>query len=208
MQEKYKDVLFKDSHYAKRFPIGKKEILEDFDYETLKRYYKEWYRPDLMAVVVVGDVDVADMEAKVKEYFGRIEAQESPKERKYFEMPDHKEVLAASETDKESTFTNIQLSYKHEKKVPKTEADYRNQLLIGLYNTMLNQRLEELKEQAEPPFIFGSTSYGSFVRTKNAYRSFAMVPETGVENALRSLVSENERVLQQQMLYQGLYRYN
>ena len=194
MRDKYFPVLLKDSRYAQRLPIGTKEILESFKYETVKKFYKDWYRPDLMAVIVVGDIDIAEMEAKIKAHFGKIEATKNPLERKEYNIPDHKETLISIATDKEAPFTQVQLYYKHPEIEMKTLADYRSGIIRRLYNGMLNQRLEELSQSAEPPFIYGYTYYGGFIRSKSAYQSFASVSQDGIIKGLKALLAENQRV--------------
>jgi len=194
MRDEWFPVMFKDSRYAERLPIGKKEVLESFDYETLKKFYKDWYRPDLMAVVAVGDIDPATMEKKIKEQFGKIEKVENPKKREFFDVPDHEETFVSVVTDPEASFTQIQLVYKQENEETESLLDYRRDVVYRLYTGMLNQRLDELKQSAEPPFFFASTGHGSMVRTKSNYSSFAVVGENGVENGLNALVTENERV--------------
>ncbi|MGB0839582.1 MAG: M16 family metallopeptidase [Chitinophagales bacterium] len=196
MREKSRDVTFYNSRYAKRFPIGKVDILENFEHETLRQFYRDWYRPDLMAIVVVGDVDLDDMEARIKKHFEPLTNPENAPKREMYPVPDHKETLVSIETDKEATFTIVNIDYKHPKKTTKTVGDYRKSLMTNLYNNMLNDRLEELKQSsAEPPFSWNNISYGAFTRTKNSYGAFAATPETGILRGIEALATENERVL-------------
>jgi len=194
MRDEWFPIMFKDSRYAERLPIGKKEVLENFDYEAIRQFYKDWYRPDIMAVIAVGDIDPDVMEEKIKERFGRIEKTENPKERKYFDVPDHDETFIKVVTDPEASFTQIQLVYKQDNVETENLLDYRRNIIYSLYSGMLNNRLDELKQTAEPPFFFASSGFGSMVRTKSNYTSFAVVGENGVENGLKALVTENERV--------------
>ncbi len=193
MRDEWFPVMFKDSRYADRLPIGKKEVLENFRYETLKRFYKDWYRPDLMAVIAVGDIDPDEMEKKIKKRFNRIQPPETRRERKYFEVPDHDQTFISVVTDKEAAFTQIQLVYKQQNKETTTYEDFRRDVSYRLYTGMLNQRLDELKQSADPPFFYGSASYGSMVRTKSNYSSFAVVGEDGIKKGLKAIVMENER---------------
>ena len=194
MFDKWFPVLFSGSRYAERLPIGKKEIIENADYETIKKFYKDWYRPDLMAVMAVGDIDPDEMERKIKERFSRIQPVKDPRERKLYKVPDHQETYVSITTDKEAPFTQVQLFYKADYESTETLQDYRRDVVYLLYNGMLNTRLNELRQSADPPFIFGNTYYSSMVRTKNNYASFAMVGETGVKRGLETLLEENERV--------------
>ncbi|MBF0694305.1 MAG: insulinase family protein [Flavobacterium sp.] len=196
MSDRYLPKMLHNSQYAKRLPIGKKEILENFTYEKLASYYKDWYRPDLISVIVVGDIDVADMEKKIKKHFEKYKNPAKPKPRPVFELPNHKETFVAIETDPEESSTQIQLLYKDYdvKKKTVTVNDYRQDLVESLFTTMLNNRLEELTNSATPPFTFGFSYHGgTYARDKEAYQSFAMVQEDKVLSALSVLVTENAR---------------
>jgi zinc protease len=196
MLGKYLPKLMHNSHYADRLPIGQKEVLEKFTYDKLVSFYKDWYRPDLMSVIVVGDIDVNEMEKKVKAHFENYQNPKNEKERKIYEVPDHKETFVAIESDKEASATQIQLLYK-DYGFPKkdvTVGDYRNILVEGLFTTMLNNRLKELTNTPTPPFTFGYSYHGgTYARTKEAYQSFAMVQEDKQLSAIKVLATENER---------------
>lgn len=112
MMQKYLPKMMYGSMYAERLPIGTKENLETFDYESIRRYYKDWYRPDLMAVMAVGDVDVATLEAKIKEHFGKIPSVENPRPRPVFDLPNHEETFVSIESDKEASFSQVQVMFK------------------------------------------------------------------------------------------------
>lgn len=197
MLQKYLPKIMYGSKYAKRLPIGTKENLENFKYESLRRFYKDWYRPDLMAVIAVGDVDVAVLEEKIKSHFGKIPAATNPKPRVSHEVKNHDETLIAIETDKEASFAQVQVLFK-DLGVPekvKTEEDYRKQMVQGLFSQMINNRLSELTESENPPFVFGSTYHGgTWARSKEAYQSMAMSAPDGQLTALTALLEENERV--------------
>ncbi|WP_130735328.1 pitrilysin family protein [Flavobacterium sp. J27] len=197
MMGRYMPKMMYNSHYAKRLPIGQKEILENFTYDKLTSFYKDWYRPNLMSVVVVGDIDVAEMEQKIKDHFSSYKNPKNEKQRKVFDVPNHKETFVAIESDKEAAFTQVQLLYK-DKSEPKknvTVKDFRDELIDGLFTTMLNNRLEEKQNSPTPPFTFGYTYHGeTWARTKKAFQSFAMVGQDKQLDALKVLVEENERV--------------
>lgn len=196
MMGRYLPKMMHNSKYANRLPIGQKEILEKFKYETLTRFYKDWYRPNLMSVIVVGDIDVAEMEKKIKEHFSAYKNPANEKVRNVFEVPNHKETFIAIESDKEASNTQVQLVYKDydaPKKIT-TVGDFRNYLVEGLFTTLLNNRLEELTNSATPPFTFGFSYYGgTYARNKKAYQSVAMMAEDKQLSALKVLVTENER---------------
>jgi len=194
MQDKYLPEIFKGSMYAERLPIGKKEIIEGAPYETLKRFYTEWYRPELMAFVVVGDIDVDEMELTVREHFGRIENPASPRERKRFSIPDQPGTSVMVLSDKESPYTLVQLIIRDEAREAKLNSDYREQVAERLVTAMLTQRLEELKEQADPPLLYSGVEYSQLgTREKNAFQVGALVSESGIERGLTAIISETER---------------
>ncbi|WP_430412483.1 M16 family metallopeptidase [Kordia sp.] len=196
MLQKYLPKIMYGSKYAKRLPIGTKENLENFKYESLRRFYKDWYRPDLMAVIAVGDVDVAVLEEKIKSHFGKIPAAVNPKPRVTYDVKNHDETFVAIETDKEASFTQVQIMFKDlgtPEKV-KTTDDYREQIVKSLFSQMINNRLSELTESENPPFVFGSSYHGeTWARTKEAYQSTAMSAADGQLTALSTLLEENER---------------
>lgn len=197
MMQKYLPKVLYGSKYAERLPIGTKENLETFNYESIKRFYKDWYRPDLMAVMAVGDVDVATLEEKIKTHFSKIPAPENPRPREIFNVPNHEETFIAIESDKEATFSRVQVMFKDKgaSKKDKTQDEYRHSIIESLFSQMINNRLDELRNGENPPFVYGYSYHGgTWAKTKDAYQSFAMTSETGQLNALKTLLEENERV--------------
>ena len=194
MLDKQLPIIFKDSKYAERLPIGKKEILENFKYQTLKNFYHEWYRPDLMAVIAVGDYDKDRIKSLLEEHFGNVPAASNPEKRTYYEVPDQKKPLFAIATDPEATRTSVELYYKHDVEEQKDLKDYRRMLISNLYNSMINDRFNELTKKADPPFLYAYSSSGRFVRTKGVYVLAAGVKENGLERGLKTLLTEAERI--------------
>ena len=197
MRKKYFPKILYKSKYAERLPIGKKEILENFKPEVIRRFHKDWYRPDLMAVIAVGDVDVDKLEAKIKQHFGNAKKVENPRERKYFGEEYHKETFVAIESDKEATFGRIRLMYKNPKDIlpDNTLKGAKKELIEGLFSTMINNRLGELRNSKNPPFVYGYSFNGeTTVKNREAYQSFAMAKGTEFLPALKALLEENERV--------------
>lgn len=195
MLDKYLPVIYKNSKYAERLPIGTKDILENFKYETLKQFYKDWYRPDLMAVIAVGDFDVADIESKIKKLFNQLEPLESPRKREVFKVPDHKETYVSVVTDKEAAFTVATIFYKYDSDIIKSGTDYRKILMSNLFTGMLNQRLREIQQQADPPYIFASANNGStWARTKSAFVASTVMKEDGIEKATKTILDELRKV--------------
>jgi len=196
MMDRYMPKMMYKSHYAERLPIGKKEILENFKYEKVINFYKDWYRPNLMSVIVVGDIDIAEMEKKIQDHFGKYQNPKKEKPRKIYDVPNHKETFVSIESDKEASSTDIQIVYKDYGTPKKTVTvnDYRDDLVEGIFSTLLNNRLEELTNSPTPPFTYGYSYHGgTWARTKEAYQSFAMVEEGKELSALKVLVTENER---------------
>jgi zinc protease len=196
MLDKQLPVLFKGSRYADRLPIGKKEIVESCSYETLRQYYRDWYRPDLQAIIAIGDFDPAYIEGLIEKHFKHLPKRENALERKMFTVPDHEETLYAIASDPEATQTTIGVYFKKELEKEQTLGDFRRMFMENLYNTMLNYRLDELRQQADPPFLYGYSAKGRFVRTKEVYFLGAAVKEGGIERGLDALLTESMRVKQ------------
>jgi zinc protease len=195
MRNEFFPVLLKDSKYAERLPIGKMDVIENCDYETIRRFYHDWYRPDLMALIVVGDIDVAEMEQKVKDHFSGMENPVKSRERVEFEIPNNEKPLVAITTDDEATYFMVNLFYKHDREIKSTVNGYREYLKESLYNAMLNARLSEISQNPEAPFMYSFTGYGGFLgRSKDAYSSFAATKENMIGESLDVLLTENERV--------------
>ena len=197
MQQKYFPVMYQGSQYAQRLPIGDPETLDNAPYDAVKRYYRDWYRPDLMAVIIVGDIDVADMEMEVKKRFGGLTNPDAARPRERFTVPKHPETLVSICSDEEASFTSVNLMYKHRsEKVLKME-DYRERIVHGIYNGMLGGRLREISQSPEPPFAFAYSGYGGDVGDLATYSSYAgFIPEGKGTTALEVILTENKRVLE------------
>ena len=197
MMEKYLPKMMYGSKYADRLPIGTEESLNTFKHESLRRFFKDWYRPDLMAVVAVGDVDVDQLESKIKKHFSDIPAVKNPRKRENFSMENHKETFVAIEADKESPFARVQVMYKdyEDSKPTKTVADYKKSIVESLFAQMLNNRLDELRNSENPPFVFGFSYHGgTYARNREAYQSVATTSADGQLKGLNALLEESERV--------------
>ncbi len=194
MSRKYWPVLFKDSRYADRFPIGKPEILKECKQSLLCDYYKDWYRPDLQAVIVIGDIDVDATEKLVKEQFSKIPAAVNPKPLKSWEVPDQKDLRVSVVSDKEAPYNVMQLMYFEAPSKIRSLNDYREQLKKELFNGMISARLSELTKKPDAPILYGGAGYYGSVRNKDAYTCFALFPNGKTREAINAVVSENERV--------------
>ncbi|SEP77332.1 M16 family metallopeptidase [Flavobacterium urocaniciphilum] len=197
MMGRFMPKMMYNSQYAHRLPIGQKEILENFTYDKLTSFYKDWYRPNLMAVIVVGDIDVNEMEKKIKDHFSSYKNPKNEKPRSQFEVPNHKETFVAIESDKEASSSDVQLLYK-DLDTPKkriTEKDLKKAIVESLFTSMINARLDEYANGNKPPFLYGYSYHGeTFAQTKNAYQSMAMTEDNKQLEALKVLVDENNRV--------------
>jgi zinc protease len=197
MLKQFLPVALKGSRYEKRLPIGEKDIIENFEYDVLKRFYKDWYRPDLMAVIVVGDIDKNRIEQLIKEKFSKMENPESPRERVFYSIPNNQEPLISIVTDKEARYTEVDLYYKHDKKPEGTVGVYKEFIMRQLYNGIMSIRLNEILQKPDAPFIYAATRYSGFLgRTKDAYSSMAISKENQINSSLERLIIENERVKQ------------
>ena len=197
MREASWPIIFKGTKYAERLPIGTEESLKTFKRESLKRFYTNWYRPDLMALVAVGDFDEAEVEAKIKEYFGDWKMPANAPEREYTVWPDFSETRVAIATDEEATGNTIELNYvaKGTQKREATVASFREGLVRGLFSRMINQRLDERRQSAEPPFLFSYSSYGgSLPRGKDEYSIYVSVNGDNFGQGFKAALEENERV--------------
>ena len=194
MQQQWLPVFLHDSKYAVRLPIGKMDIIDNCPPDALRRYRKDWYRPDLQAVIVVGDFDQDEMVKRVKEKFSAIPAAKNPREKKYFEIPDHKETLVKVVTDKEAQYPIAYAFYKQPLEISTTLGDYRGMIMESLYNSMINNRLAEKTQMAVPPFIIAQSTYEELFGPKSVYQSIAVAQNGKIDEALKAVLLENERV--------------
>jgi zinc protease len=197
MLNKKLPVYLKDSKYANRLPIGKEEILKTFDYSSAKDFYKDWYRPDLMAIVAVGDFNGEEVVQQIKTQFSNIPKVENSKERKEFSVPidDISSYLVI--TDPEATSSSVGISYKFPK--PNSENiidEFKNSILINMMTQMFNNRLSELTQNPQSSLIYGYNYRGSWVRTIDGFNVGAGVKPGMVLNGLEEILTELERIKQ------------
>ena len=194
VQQKTLPLLLYNSHYADRLPIGKPEIIEKVNYEAVKRYYKDWYRPELMAFIAVGDIDLDKMESEIKSRFSKIPGSgNNVRKREKYEVPLHDDTKILITTDKELPSSSVQVINKFTKKEPNSVQDYRNSLMVNLYNSMIGARLNELSQTPNPPFNFAFSGYGDFLANLNSYTNFASVNDGGALKGLEAVLIESER---------------
>ena len=195
MRKQYLPVMLKGSRYAERLPIGKMDIVQKCKHETLKKYYHDWYRPDLIAVVIVGDIDVNLAEQKIKEHFDSMKNPDNERPSVDFDIPDNQDPLISICTDKEATNSVVQFYFKHAKLQQKLIKDYRKYLLYNLFTSMLNERFDEITQKPDSPFIYAGSGYGSFLaKTKDAYTLSSAAKENQINKTIETVIVENERV--------------
>jgi zinc protease len=194
MQQRQFPVLARFSRYADRDPIGTPESIRKTRLAALKRFYRDWYRPDLMAVVAVGDFDAKKMEALIRQRFGGIPAPAHPRKRKEYGVPEHSQTVVSVATDPEATGSNVSLYLKRRPVLWKTVHDYRDWLVQSMASGMFTDRLGEITDRPDSPFLDVSSFQGRFLRPLSAYVVSVRVPDAGVENGLEELLKEAQRV--------------
>lgn len=194
MQQEYLPVMYYKSRYAERLPIGDPEILKTVSYDAVRRFYKDWYRPELMAILVVGDIDVDVMEEKIKNQFGSVQRMTNCREKIDVDFPVHEQTFARVISDPEATNSRVQLIYKHHYDPVENLMDYRRLLHYNLYNRMMSKRLAEIGRKADPPFMFASSRYGQNVGDLGTYTSTAVAEPKNIRRAYQTLLEENHRV--------------
>jgi zinc protease len=194
MQQQWLPVFLHDSKYADRLPIGDIDIVENAPPEALRRFRHDWYRPGLMAVIVVGDFNRQEMVEKVKARFSQIPERENPRGKEIFAIPPHRETLVSIAADKEAQYPVAFVFCKHPLNKTKTLGDYRESIMHSLYNAMINNRLAEKTQLAEPPFIIGQSSFSEMFGPISVYQSAAVCHNGKIEEGLKAVLLENERV--------------
>lgn len=189
-------VVFAGSPFAVRDVIGDTTVIRYHDPATLRKFYHDWYRTDLQAIAVVGDVNVNEVEEKVKALFSAIAPIENPKPRPVTVVPAHDDVRFVLATDKEATSSNVMVFSRFDNNdgKSKTEDDLRESILETLFNSMSGMRIQELLQKENPPFVNGSTSIGGFVRGYDVYAMTVVANPNQEALALKTIALETERI--------------
>lgn len=190
-------VLLKDSKYAVRDVIGNLDVIKNFKPETIREFYRHWYRTDLEAIAIVGDFDVAKMEQKIKEIFSTVPAVENPQERPFYAIPEHDEMYFAVATDKEAQRSMVSITtILPEKNAAEknTHAYLKEALIQSFYNSMIASRISELMQKGDPPFINAGIGFGGLVRGYNSYGITAIAKPNQEDVALEAVLTENEKI--------------
>jgi len=196
LRQVYWPVILNGSRYSQRMPIGLDTVLDHFRPETIRRFYHDWYRPDLQAVVIVGDINADSMEREVKTRFAdlRNPAQERPRTKFGIPLTGRDHFITA--TDREMTATQAEMIIKLPGLPDRTDADYRNGLIRLLFNRMMGERYGELARQADPPFVQASAGAGSFMGGLDAFEASVVARPGQLEQGYKVLWRELERVRQ------------
>jgi len=187
--------LLPNSKFAERDVIGDLDVIENFEYDALRDFYHQWYRTDLQAIAMAGDFDAEEMEKKVIDLFSKIPAVENAPERPFYEIPDHDAPIYGMVTDAEAAQTIIQYMVRHRKPDdgPETFMGHRERYIHQLFNSMMGQRMQELVQKGDPPFVDGVINYGDFVRGYEALIVATMPKPNQEELGFSAVLTELER---------------
>lgn len=202
MLQKTLPIMYPNSNYGNRLPGGLPEVVANFEYQTLRDYYKKWYRPDLQGIIVVGDIDVDKIENRIKEMFADITLAEDATPRTYFPVEDNIEPIVAIASDPEASNYSLMVFYKHDA-IPYEAKNSLEYFLLSyitnMVTTMSNYRYQDITKQAEPPFVYGYSYYGNYYvsPTKDAWTNVAMPKNAdGIDEAMSTIIKENKRIQQ------------
>jgi zinc protease len=198
MQRQYLPVLLNGSKYMNRDVIGDLDVIKNFKYATLRDFYAEWYRTDLQAIAIVGDIDVDAVEQKVKALLSKIEPIKNPLKREFYDVPEHKEPLYVLASDKEADSYSVSLYIKH--KAPANETKnlnyLREQTIQSLFGMMSRDRITELLQKGVTPFINGNIGYGGFISGYQVFTASATAKPDQDDVAFKAIYTEAERIYQ------------
>ena len=189
-------ITFNHSKYAKRLPIGLMSIVENFEYKVLRDFYHDWYRTDLQAIAIIGDIEVDEIEAKIKKLFTKIPAVKNPRERFIVEVPENDELLYSLGLDKEISTAMLDFGIRHKKSLEdETVAELKSSLLESMVISMLSARIDEKAQKPDAPFLWARASYGSLARANNAF-SVRIGPKPGKQQeAFTAVLTEVVRAV-------------
>jgi zinc protease len=193
--------LMKDSKYSDCMPIGTMDVVMHFKPQTLRDYYEKWYRPDLQGVIVVGDINVDEMEAKIKKIFADIPAQPNAAKRIYYPVADNQDPLVFIGQDKEQPNITSLVFFKHDAtpdSLKTSMAYYMQQYAADIINRMLSARFDEILHKANPPFVYAGTYDGGYflAKTKDAFTGYVGCKENEIGNGVSALIREILRAKQ------------
>jgi len=195
--EKAWEHLYKGSKYATCNIIGTKENLETFPASELQDFYHTWYRPDLQAVVVVGDIDPEVIEAKLRELFKDIPAHENPKPKEEILLPENEEPIVGIITDPETRVSQIQFAVKYPLLTPRMVrqfgAGFMNDLAVDLVNAVFSERFDDIRKKADAPFFAGGAAFTNLILTSDALMASAAFRDGEALTAFEATLTEIEK---------------
>ena len=197
VREQLYPVLFNNSKYARRLPIGKMDVVDSCSYSTLTDFYNRWYRPNLMGVIAVGDYKKEKVDSLIQHYFSDNKNPDNAKERPYPEIPDHQNTKYVVETDSELPRTSLSIYIKHAPVQTQTKSDFRQRLERQIFTRMLRNRYKKITEQSQPPFVRAHVGASQSIHAKEFYLISAGLQAKKIEPALRSLLTEIKKINQQ-----------
>ncbi|TJY37835.1 M16 family metallopeptidase [Pontimicrobium aquaticum] len=190
------ETMFGGSKYAKRIPIGNMDVIQNFEYKALRDFYHDWYRTDLQAIAIVGDIDVDDMEVKIKEKFSTIPAVENAPERFIVKIEDNDKLMYDIAMDKEVSTANISFGIRHDKSLEnETVADLRIGLLNSMISSILGTRFREISQQPDAPFIAVGAGFGDMTRVHNAFNVRVAPKPEKQQEAFKLVMTEINRAV-------------
>jgi zinc protease len=196
INELQKPYLFKNSKYLERDPIGTMDVIRNFKYETAKEYYRQWYRPELMGVFIVGDIDQKKAEQIIKKHFTSIKAKTPAIEKPLGTVPKYNETVFANITDPEISGLYIQLLNREPKLFIETGVNYKDHLIRYLTDTIFQKRLNRILIEQDSPLISAFVNISELSEQEEMYSVTAMLKEGKVNEGLKFLLNEIERVKQ------------
>ena len=193
------ETMYPGSKYADCMPIGSIDVINNFPYQDLRDYYSTWYHPDLQAIIIVGDIDVDEMEGKVKSLFSSIPKAEGKPERILYPVADNDTPIVYIGSDKELTTPNIEIYFKHDMTTDEEKQSMMYLLqkyMVNMICSMMDDRFEELTQQANPPFTVAGADYGEYFisKTKEAFDISVITKADGIETGLQTALTEIERM--------------
>ena len=194
LQDQYFPIVLNGSRYSKRIPIGTEKIITTFKPETIRQFHQDWYRPDLQSIIIVGDIDVKDMEARVKALFSDLKTPAKKLERTKYnvDLLNKNQFIAITDPELPYTVAQIMIKSKSEKTV--TVKDYRKELLISSFNTMVSERFSEIMQQADAPFMQAGGSITDFIAGLDVFSLMVVPKPNQLELGFKKMMTEFERI--------------
>jgi zinc protease len=187
---------FNYSKYSKRLPIGLMSVVDNFKYKALRDFYHDWYRTDLQAIAIIGDVNVDEIEKKIKDKFSHIPAVKNPRKRIIVDIPDNNELLYNLGTDPEVSISIIEFGIRHKRVIKdQTVADFKQSLLEKMTGSMLSTRISDIAKKPEASYLSCQTGYGAMARTANAFSTVISPKLDKQQEAFKEVLTEIQRAV-------------